>query len=195
MCRSALIAFSTAWLITLAGCANIFYARTPTGTFEGRLIVQWVQPNQFIYLPDPDKPLRYRSASGQVIQPRGMYTDAGSIPRLFWSNPGLGPWDFAPGYIIHDWLFEQHHCKVGDWEHVTFEDSATLLAEAMKTQIESATGSQPQPTIVWAVYEAVRTDAARNIWDSGNCKPPPNEKVLEAASAARPVTIVVVDFR
>jgi hypothetical protein len=62
---------------------------------------------------------------------------------------GIGAADFAPGYIIHDWLFEQHHCKKGDWEQYDFKRSAD----------------------VWAVYQAVSGDIARNFWETGKCKP------------------------
>lgn len=180
--------------LLVAGCGQVFYMQTPTGAFAGRLTVEWIEPNVFIYRPDPKEPLIYTTSDGRKIQPRAMYTDAGSIPRLFWSSPGLGPWDFAPGYIIHDWLFEQHHCKEGDWQSVDFKRSAQVLAEAMKTQMVKS--EQPDPTIVWAVYEAVSSDIARNLWDTGECKPP-----LAAPGTApkfpgkKPVQLKVIDFR
>src|SRR5687767_1631448 len=95
--------------LLLSSCATVFFDRTGTGVFSGKLDVEWIAPNQFIYRVHPTNPLTFVTADGRTIRPRTMYTDAGSIPRLFWSSPSLGPWDFAPGYIIHDWLFEQHH--------------------------------------------------------------------------------------
>lgn len=95
--------------ISVCACSNVFYAKTSTGKFSGKLYVEWIAPNQFIYRPDSLNPLVYVTADGRRIQPQLMYTDGGSIPRLFWSAPGFGPWDFAPGYIVHDWLFEQHY--------------------------------------------------------------------------------------
>jgi hypothetical protein len=123
-----------------------------------------------------------------------MYTDAGSIPRLFWSTPGLGPWDFGPGYIIHDWLFEQHHCKEGDWQSFDFDRSAEVLAEAMKTQMAKA--GKPEATVLWAVHEAVSSDIARNLWDAGECKQVPVAAYPGlAAPRKKAVPIKVIDFR
>ena len=180
-------------LASTFGCGQVFYSQTPTGRFAGKLTVEWIEPNQFIYRPDPQQPLVYTTSDGRKIQPRLMYTDAGSVPRLFWSSPGLGPWDFAPGYIIHDWLFEQHHCKEGDWQQYDFKRSADILAEAMKTQMQKS--AKPDPTIVWAVHEAVSSEIARNLWDTGQCKP-----VSLAPSGApglplKTVPVKVIDFR
>jgi hypothetical protein len=186
--------FMVSALVVASGCGQFFYTQTPTGNFSGRLTVEWVEPNQFVYRPDPKEPLVYTTSRGQRIQPRTMYTDAGSIPRLFWSSPGLGPWDFAPGYVIHDWLFEQHHCKEGDWQQYDFKLSADILAEAMKTQMSKA--GKPDPTLVWAVHRAVSSDIARNLWDTGECKKP--SVAPEGAPklpTRKPVQIKVIDFR
>lgn len=185
----------------LPGCAKIFYAKTPTGKFSGKLDVEWIAPNQFIYRPHPADPLIYVTSDGRKIQPRTMYTDGGSIPRLFWSVPEFGPWDFAPGYIIHDWLFVQHHCKEGDWQHYDFPRSAEILAEAIKTQMEK--GGTSEPTVVWAIYEAVRTSIAERLWESGECKPPPPDTVMApmapggpiVAPAPLPVKLITIEFR
>lgn len=176
-----------------AGCGQLFYARTPVGAFSGKLIVEWIEPNVFIYRPDMAAPLVYTTSDGRRIQPRTMYTDGGSIPRLFWSAPGLGPWDFAPGYIIHDWLFEQRHCREGDWQAYDFERSASILAEALKSQMVKS--GSAEPTILWAVHEAVSTEFARNLWENGKCRPP---VVAPAAApgfpAKKPVPIRVIEF-
>jgi hypothetical protein len=185
-------------LIHLTGCATAFYARTKTGTFSGKLDVEWIAPNQFIYRPHPTSPLVFTAADGKRYQPREMFTDGGSIPRLFWSSPGYAPWDFAPGYIIHDWLFEQHHCKEGDWQTVTFERSAEILAEAIKTQMEAANKSDS--TLVWAVHAAVLTPVAREMWDTGTCKPAPQAARAPGAPssatapAAAPVKLKTISF-
>ena len=157
----------------LSGCATVFFERTQTGTFSGRLDVEWIAPNQFIYRVHPTNPLTFVTPDGKVIRPRTMYTDGGSIPRLFWSSPMLGPWDFAPGYIIHDWLFEQHHCKEGeDWKDYDVDRAALVLAQAIKTQMVKGEGSDP--VVVYAIYEAVRTPVAHRLWNSGECKKPPD---------------------
>jgi hypothetical protein len=112
------------------------------------LIVQWVEPNQFLYLPDAETPLQYKASDGRLIVPKKMYTDAGSIPRLFWSSPGLGPWDFAPGYIINDWIFRIHQCQIEDWQQYSFDDSARILAEAIKTQMQA--NKLQRPNLFWS---------------------------------------------
>jgi uncharacterized protein DUF1353 len=173
------------------GCGGLFYSETPTGVFAGKLTVEWIEPNLFIYRPDSANPLVYTTADGHKIQPRLMLTDGGSIPRLFWASPGLGPWDFAPGYIIHDWLFEQHHCKEGDWQATNFKRSASILAEAMKTQMVNS--GKPDPTIVWAVHAAVSSEIAQTLWDTGACKPLPAAPL--APGAAKAVPIKIIEFR
>ena len=174
------------------GCASIFYSKTSTGSFTGKLTVEWVAPNQFIYRPDKDDPLQYKTSDGRTIKPQLMYTDGGSIPRLFWSAPDLGPWDFAPGYIIHDWLFQQHHCQIDDWQSYDFPKSAQVLAEGIKTQMEKA--SKPEPTIVLAIYEAVRSPVAENLWNHPGCKTPPAAGSPIGGGAA-PIVLLKVEAR
>ena len=167
---TARVALTGLLLTLLGGCGNFFYSKTPTGSFSGKLTIEWIAPNQFIYRPDKLNPLTYVASDGKKIQPELMYTDGGSIPRLLWSAPGLGPWDFGPGYIIHDWLFEQHHCKIGDWASFDFPKSAEILAEALKTQMVKA--SQSEPSLVYVIYEAVRSPIAEKLWNESPCKPP-----------------------
>jgi hypothetical protein len=178
----------------LSGCAEIFYNKTPTGSFAGHLDVEWVAPNLFIYRPHPTAPLTYTAADGKIIRPQLMYTDGGSIPRLFWSTPNLGPWDFAPGFIIHDWLFLQHRCKSGDWQDFNFERSADLLAEALKTQMVKS--QKRAPVVLWAIHEAVRTSVANASWDSNECRIPPGRALPTplAAPGAEPAPIRILSI-
>jgi len=190
------IAVATAVCSALAsGCGEVLYAATKTGAFKGRLVVEWIQPDQFIYSPDPNTPLRFEIAGRAPIQPERMLTDGGSIPRLFWSHPGFGPWDFGPGYIIHDWLFHQHHCKIGNWSEISFEDSAVVLAEAIKTQMEKAPPPQRDAQVVWAIYEAVKSPIAHELWDTGMCETtPPLAPAGPTAASPPSVPIKVYSF-
>ena len=176
--------------IILGGCAEALYSRTPIGSFEGKLTVEWIAPNQFIYRPDPTRPLVYTAADGLKIEPRFMYTDGGSIPRLFWSAPGLGPWDFGPGYIIHDWLFEQHHCRTGDWTAISFSRSASLLAEALKTQMIRS--GRPEPELLYAIHGAVSLPVAERLWNDGSCSAPPEFAAPPAPGAPKPKPITIL---
>jgi hypothetical protein len=181
-----------------SGCASIFYKNTPTGKFSGKLDVEWIAPNQFIYRPHPGEPLVYVTSEGRSIQPRVMYTDGGSIPRLLWSSQGFSPWEFAPGYIIHDWLFVQHHCKEGDWQMYDFPSSAKILAEAIKTQMEKA--GAVEPVLVWAIYQAVSTQIAKQLWDFGECREAPAAAVAAPlppgpAPFSKPVKIMTIEIK
>ena len=148
------------------------YTRTKLGEFSGALDVRWIKPDRFIYVPNKDDPFRFKAGDGRLIVPATMYTDGGSIPRLFWNVPGYSPWGYAPAYIVHDWLFEAHRCKVPEYSNVTFDQSATTLAEGIKTLMESGVAPQDEQTLV-TIYEAVRTPLARRIWDASNaCNPP-----------------------
>ena len=186
------LALALPLLVSLSGCGSLFYSKTPTGSFSGRLTVEWIAPNQFIYRPDKVNPLIYVASDGHKIQPELMYTDGGSIPRLLWSAPGLGPWDFGPGYIIHDWLFEQHHCKVGDWATIDFPKSATILAEALKTQMVKA--SESDASLVYVIYEAVRSPIAEKLWNESPCKPPTFSSTPIGGGAA-PIVLFTVEAK
>ena len=136
MLQYLLIAFGLLTILHCIGCANVLYERTQVGKFEGSLDVRWIKPDRFIYIPDKDDPLRFSTSDKKRIEPGRMFTDGGSIPRLFWSVPGYSPWGYAPSYIIHDWLFEAHHCNISEYKDISFDDSARLLAEGIKTLME-----------------------------------------------------------
>lgn len=196
--RHARLAGFACMALALAGCAQILYEKTPTGKFAGRLDVEWIAPNLFIYRPHLSEPLTYTAADGKVVRPQLMYTDGGSIPRLFWSTPNMGPWDFAPGFIIHDWLFLQHRCKSGDWQEVSFERSADLLAEALKTQMSQS--GKADPVVLWAIHEAVKTPTAKAAWDSPDCRIPPGRALppppaAPGAPAPTPIRIMSIDIK
>ncbi len=158
----------------LFGCPDVLYAKTSKGAFVGKLTVEWVATNLLICRPDKHDPLVFTTSDARRIQPQLKYTDGGSVPRLFWSASDLGPWSlwsFAPGNIVHDWLFQQYHFQIGDWQSYDFPKSAQILAERIKTQMEQAVN--PEPTIVYAIYEAVRSPVAENLWNRSPCKTPP----------------------
>lgn len=153
-------------------CAHRTYGKTPTGTFEGVLDVRWIKPDRFVYVPSEKEPLTFTTADRRKIVPRAMYTDGGSIPRLFWGVPGYSPWGYAPGYIVHDWLFVAHHCQDAEYKDVSFEQSAALLASAIKTLMVGGTAPRDDTTL-WAIYRAVKSPIARKLWDDGTCNIPP----------------------
>jgi hypothetical protein len=175
------------------GCAPFAYQQTSTGTFAGHLDVRWIEPDRFIYVPDSENPLRFATSQNKVIQPEKMYTDGGSIPRLFWSVPGYSPWGYAPAYIIHDWLFEAHHCELSEYKDVSFEDSAIVLAEGIKTLMESGKAPRDETTL-WAIYEAVLSPVAKAVWDKPNACERPNEALFSSGRGTPGILLFRIDM-
>lgn len=168
-------------LLCLAGlcaaCSTINYETTGTGSLSGNLFVMWVGEDKFVFAPDPASPLTYQNA-GRKIRPGIMYTDGGSIPKLAQPLGGFSPWGYAPGYMIHDWIFVGHHCVVdgkndgrfNDVKDIEFHESATILAEVIKTLIE--TKQVPAHDLAFpAISNAVDSFVARTLWDKqGACE-------------------------
>jgi hypothetical protein len=118
------------------------------------------------------------ATTGRLIEPGLMYTDGGSIPRFARAFQGFSPWGYAPAYIIHDWIFYGHHCYLdrglsdqaryadairfadvnGDESlphghprrhPVTFDESALILAEVIKTLIDYGQVDSPLAAGLW----------------------------------------------
>jgi hypothetical protein len=140
-------------VLCLSACSNVSYDSVSRGTFTGEVFVMWVGDGtstgdgRFVFVPNPNKPLTFTrpaSKGGQKFRPTMMYTDGGSVPRLAQVFKGFSPWGYAPAYMVHDWLFAAKHCltdktpKKGDSavEKLTFEDSASIAGEAIKTLVE-----------------------------------------------------------
>lgn len=174
----------------IAGCASVHYTRVETGELRGKLIVQWISPDEFIFLPDPADPLTFKRPNGDVIVPGKMYTDGGSIPRPLWALRSYSPWGYAPGFIVHDWLFDMHHCRLPGHEKYTNSDAAMVLSEIMKTMMVET--KEPNAFVLYTIYEAVRSPIAQNLWDHGECKQPElAEKEQMLMSAPVPPTYVI----
>jgi len=122
----------------VTGCATAReYDSFSTGKLEGKLIVQWLEPDKFLFLPDVRNPLRFTRHNETKIEPGRMLTDGGSIPRPLWILRNYSPWGYAPAFIVHDWLFEMKHCKLPGYQMFTNRDAADVLAEVMKSLMES----------------------------------------------------------
>lgn len=173
----------------LAACSSKIYDDSVAGTFEGSLLVMWVEgkadgdgDGEFVYVPDitaKGNALVFNRApqvDGRVvhatsISPDWMYTDGGSIPRIFQPVKGLNPWGYAPAYMVHDWLFVAHRCvtdgdaspKEREMAEVTFRESYEVMAEMLKTLEESGriSESDVQPR---AISWAVSTGISENLW-------------------------------
>ena len=166
-------------------------------SLKGRVFVEWHREDRFIYRKT-NNPLSFKpSFLSNPIVPEDMYTDGGSVPRVFWSIPGLSPWALGPAYIMHDWIFEVHRCNRDappEVKNITFEQSAQILAEVGQSLVDAGLIDNNQlPAIVWAV----RTRYARGIWDKPateeECIKPPSQVQARALRARREIR-TVVDF-
>lgn len=154
------------------GCASTKYTEVSAGKLEGKLVVQWLEPDVFLFLPDTQKPLRFTRSNGDVIQPGRMLTDGGSIPRPLWILRNYSPWGYAPAFIVHDWLFDMKHCSLPGHERYNHHIAATVMAEVMKTMMVGGKVAVDEPTLN-SMYLAVNSPIAEAAWNKGKCEPPP----------------------
>lgn len=140
-------------MLMAGGCGNVKYEDTQKGELNGSLFVMWVGEGddfygdgRFLFVPDPNDPLYFRSKKdGLKVQPGMLYTDGGSIPRPVQMFKGFSPWGYGPAYIIHDWLFVLRHCETDgtpkpgqeNLKGISFERSAELLGETIRTLVET----------------------------------------------------------
>jgi hypothetical protein len=149
------------------------YDAVPVGHLKGKLIVQWLEPDVFLFLPDQEKPLTFTRSNGETIQPGRMLTDGGSIPPALWILRNYSPWGYAPAFIVHDWLFDLKHCKLRGYEHYDHHIAARVMAEVMKTMMVSGKVPVDKPTLI-SMYLAVNSPIAERLWNDGQCQPPPS---------------------
>ncbi len=145
-----------------SSCASRkIYDATQTGRFDGALNLKWVAPDKFVFVPDPDQPFTFTRANGEIIQPKAMYTDGGSLPRLLQADPRFSPMRYAPAYIIHDWLHLTHNRNAlanGDAGDIKL--SATILAEGIKTLMEDDNSIVRKPFVFNIIYQSMKTPFA-----------------------------------
>lgn len=161
----------TVLLLMLSGCGGQHYSRIEAGELKGDLIVEWRNPDSFIYIPAPDNPLRFiRSENGHVIQPQRMWTDGGSIPRAFWVFRNYSPWGYGPAFIVHDWLFRMQQCELDGYTDYDIKLAAVIMSEVMKTLMEQPDFDYGSKQSVYLMYKAVRSSPARESWESRDCQ-------------------------
>jgi len=189
--RDGLRAFAGFAALPLAGCGTwISRNDIKDGAMSGRVFVEWYCEDKFVYRKQGSNPFSFKpSFMKTAIVPEDMFTDGGSVPRVFWNIPGLSPWALGPAYIIHDWIFEVHRCKrpaPPEIAAITFEQSALILAEVGKALIDHGmVRDDLLDEIVWAVG----TRFARNLWDAPGdtlacMRPPPVSSTFDTCPAA-----------
>jgi Protein of unknown function (DUF1353) len=160
---------------------SAFYRRYGTGSFSNldRIRLRWLglkdtsDPNYFALIPHKDAAFSFqRPNSGAVIAPRHMFTDGGSVPWLAQALPNLSSWGYGPAYLIHDWLFDLHHCHRSDLD---FDAARDIMMEAVKTLMETGVCAKSELSF-WLLFQGIDSASARAYWaaDPGGCTLPPD---------------------
>ena len=155
----------------------------PIGKFNNldSLRLRWIEPGVFDYLPKAEVPFSFTRYNEETIVPRRMFTDGGTVPRLVRWIGQLDPWGYTPAYLLHDWIFEVHHCNVATGtpnEGHTFEDSSNILMEAINTM--RVTGLAVASPFTFGMIDfATSTFVAKRFWnrDVEVCPLPPDMEV------------------
>ncbi len=208
--RRSLIVLVLSFLMT--ACVSVQYDPYTPSYFTGSVLVIWVGETEgssgdgkFLFIPNPNDRLTFhRNASdthGRMIEPGLMYTDGGSISKVAQVFNGLSPWGYAPGYMIHDWLFTARHClvdgssdkKYDQVRDIDFDEFAKILNEAISALINQRLVKR-NDLAIGAITGAVDSFVARNLWDEqGACE---RLKVSDAdLAAARKVIPGISAFR
>jgi len=172
--------------LTAAGTI-LRYKDLGVGEFSGLPAVTWngFYPDKrpkFVFVTNRKKPFSFTDSTNRKFRPGLMDTDGGSIPAILHGVMEFSPWGYGVGYIVHDWLFVAHKCKSKPDDDVTFEDSARILGEAVKTVMEVGfedfDGRKVKfprnEGVAMAIYTAVSGSIARKLWDDAstvNCRP------------------------
>jgi hypothetical protein len=162
------------------GMAQDNNASAAVPSLTGVLLVQWNDERRFIYVGDPTKPLQFHGSDGRQINPGRMYTDGGSIPRVFWAFPGFSPWGYAPAYVVHDWLFHQHRCHSDSApNNYTLAQANQVLNDIIEILFDKNVVERNETAralIKWAVDHY-----AQSAWDAAcDAVPPPLDKTIAA---------------
>ncbi len=175
--------------LSLAACTTTAGPHT-AGTLSGKLTLRTAGEDRLVYEPDKHDPLTFVTTDGQRIRPQRIYTDGGTIPPAFWVVPGLFPWEYAPAYVVHDWLFRQHHCRYAGHSDVSFEDSARILDEVMDTLERRGLVSR-NPRGRALIDHGARSGIARVVWKHGLCT---RQEFGTAGQSSSGMRILKLDF-
>ena len=141
-----------------------------------------------VHLPRPGgDSLAFVTSENLTIRPDDIYTDGGSVPRVFWSVRGLSPWGMGPAYVIHDWIYHLHRCGTPEQRaRIGFRQSARILEE-VAIELQKAGMLKESASYIGAIRWAVSGPIAFSVWNrpatAQDCAPPP--KAAEAATLRR----------
>ena len=156
-----------------------FYEELGVGAFEGAPVLIWDafadarERPTFRYVPSD---FAYVTSTGRRIAPGPMDTNGGSIPQPLHAANMFSPWTYGTAFIIHDWIFEAQKCEIEPDADIRFEESALIMAEAMKTLMEVGFVNQDgelkqyrrAPRVVYLMYLAVKSPVARRLWNDAS---------------------------
>lgn len=181
VCAALFLTGCTDWLFSW------FYNGTDTGKLKGKLVVEWLGQDRFLFVPDATEPLIFTRENKEEIRPQRMYTDGGSIPPALRAIKTYSPWGYAPAFIVHDWLFAMKQCKIPGYEKYDLDKAATIMAEVIKTLMEDKDNrfGGPRKLAHYSMYEGVRSPVARKYWDEGTCDTPSGPKSMAGPESAR----------
>lgn len=156
----------------------------PVGKFNNlsSIRLRWIEPQIFDFLPTKTNPFSFTRYNGETIEPRRMFTDGGSIPQIMRWAKQLDPWEYAPAYFLHDWLFELHYCHIAKGtlasEKYGFKETNRILLEAINT-LRVYEISIASPLTFSLIDLAVTSFVAKKLWDvkSTMCPLPPDFEV------------------
>jgi hypothetical protein len=163
--------------------------KTSPASMKGVLLIQWSDETRFIYVSPADNPLRFTTRIGREVKPGRMYTDGGSIPRVFWSVKGFSPWGYGPAYVLHDWLYHQHRClRDSPPNKFSFEEANEVLDDAIAFLMVTKkvdSNRLARRLIKWAV-----NNFGQAAWDESCDAEPP----AEAKGLVAPITVDRIEF-
>jgi Protein of unknown function (DUF1353) len=147
----------------------------PAGQFQNleNIRLEWICPDYFLFIPKLNNPFRFVRADGKtVVEPRTFFTDGASVPRVFRWNSNLDQFGLLPAALLHDWLWELHHCdKVPD---DAFADVNKMLMEAINTMFRDKLAHYDWIAF-WGIYGGVSSPIAYLIWNlPKDCPIPPD---------------------
>ena len=58
--------------LSASGSSSLHYEKTKAGALHGKLIVQWIDHDTFIFAPDKEKPLTFVRNNNESITPERM---------------------------------------------------------------------------------------------------------------------------
>lgn len=159
-------------LLTM-GFSERLFNHLSTGSFLNRPRLTWNGLNGFVFSPDHQTPFVYVTAGGRRIAPDIMETTGGSTLSYIHSMTTFSHWEYAPAFIIHDWILTAHKCDFAPDNDFTFYQSSLILAEAMKTLMVSGCTDiegnrhvlQKNPDFIYLVYLATRSCLLEDIWE------------------------------